>query len=666
MTRLSSPTRKARLADGSRVRIKTPEPLSERGNILAHYDATEEPSTGSVSEIEDRASTHTLSGSAEIVAEGVNGQQSYRFDGISDSMVNDSLNVSESFVIGMVYETTDTQTDSYFFDCSPNNVSDAEEEFRLWDSPDGLTHSFGHDTPRSDLIWSQPTVGPNVLFLDTATGSVFDHSSGIRVNGVDRTSGHPGIPAREGWRTPELDGLIIGDSFWSQDHYLEGDIAEFIVYNDITPEFMAAEEQRLLDKYDISPATESDLDESLIHGTGSWGVNARPCAYRHNNITVLGWHGETGQMGVTYHDHDTGERDSMIVDEVPNDPGDDHWTPGFVPRDDDRLLMMYARKNDLRIAMMDEPNDPTSWTVTVHEGLTNEYPMPIRWNGGIRLYTLPSGGYEGWDSHQCIYYDSQDSGKTWSDANVLVDHDPDGESVYVHPYPDYENNRIHFVQGDMRNWPSGIYHWYEEDGDFYEMDGTHIQSADSPITSKQDMTVVDESDDETPAMKNHDIVVKDSIPYLAYVRHEESPRDDDVGAGEGEYDYRAYWATWDESAGEWTTSEVTEMGDGMADTHYISGGSWLDDLDPTIVRTSVRNPDGNHVIQEYQTDDGGETWMKLRDLSPEIATVGEPTKRWRPKSVRNHQGDLPAAYCAGRYNEFNEYHANMRPVFNND
>ena len=672
-----------RLPDGERVRLVPSdyEPPDPEAEIVAHYDATEE-NTGTLSTLLDQEGGYDLEGSAEVVADGINGEQAYYFDG-SDDAANDEIELEEPFAIALVYELPDAGTEGHLFDCGP----DSDEEFYIRNhSSAGIQHDAGHFRNDNRLSWIESTAGPNVLFLDVGergSAAFYNHSSGIRVNGVDRISGYPAEQSRS---DPDdvynfLEGLSVANAAGGGET-LEVTASEILLYDNPDEELLSDEEERLLDKYGIDRESEDDLDEPLIHGTGSWGINNRPQAVYDDetDTTYWTWHGERGAAGCSAYHHDTGELEHGVAEVVNTMPGDDHWAATIHIRDDGHLQMFYARDGDMHQAVSTDPYDVTDWETETHE-LTNNYPMPIvPWDGADELWllTLPNsyelGNGDSVDQNQCLIFYSDNEGQTWDydDHTVLVDLDDEDERVYVHPYADHDNDRIHFVMGDENNDPSGMYYWYWDlDSDeFCQADGTVIQDADEPITDKHDVDVVDEEfadGDGADSIKNYDIIVDDDgRPCLGYIKHEENPR---KGPDQGDWadpeyaDLRAYWAGFNPDDGEWVTSEITEVGTCMADNHIVSGGVLLDAIDPTIVRISVEQDDRNFQVQEWQTDDWGETFEKARDLSPAGETVDQPTKRYRAKSPRNHNGEIPAIYCAGMYYDFERHNANMELVY---
>lgn len=402
--------------------------------------------------------------------------------------------------------------------------------------------------------------------------------------------------------------------------------------------------------------TSPQADEHLVAGTGCWDPKRRPVAIFHDGVTYVGWKGHaedgTSPVGITAYDHDRDTTSSTVIERIGSPhPGDNHWAPALHLRPDDRLLVAYARHSGVHVAIADEPRSIDAWTVAEHDLQIDNYPTPVAWNDELWLFGRATAtlGHGGWG-----YHVSQDGGETWSDMHPFVDSAVEGEWIYVIPYVDEEAGRLHFTIGDQRNDPSGVYHGYLADETMHRSDGTPVHELGSPLTDKRTLTVIDETHhgpDEPDSMKMHDLIVHEGVPHAAWVRHETVSAD--VGGSAGPLpsgDYRAYWGRWDGT--EWDVSEICPMGSSFAEDHYISGGVYLDDREPTIARVSVEREDRNFQIQEWRTTDDGQTWTFTRPLSPGGPGWNAPTKRGRPTSTRGHCGDVPAVYFAGKYDRY--------------
>ncbi|ELY39893.1 glucosyl hydrolase family protein [Natronorubrum tibetense GA33] len=353
-----------------------------------------------------------------------------------------------------------------------------------------------------------------------------------------------------------------------------------------------------------------------------------------------------GWVGITAYDHNDGATESVRVsDEL--DWTDDHSSPAIHVRDDDRLIVYWTDRGEgtenMDYAISENALDISSWGST--QSFTSadvenvDYPQPVPWDGELRLYYRVGGHIDG----KWKYRVSTDGGETYGSEQDFVD--LVSEAIYIHPYQ--HEDRLHFALGDHRMDTPAIRHWYLEGGDYHESDGTVIQSGDQELTDETELTLVydGEASGNNPP-KQYDLICDGAgRPHVAFTEHVET------GEGGGDGDYRARWAKWDGS--EWVIgSEIVEMGGSLPEEHYYEGGLSLDSQDPTRVYASVETDNRNYQIQEWSTDDDGESWSS-KDLSPADESVTRPTKRGRPISPRGHQNDLPVIWWAGRYDHFN-------------
>ena len=394
-------------------------------------------------------------------------------------------------------------------------------------------------------------------------------------------------------------------------------------------------------------------DGGTVVDDGIWSVHQRPRAVQVDDRTYVGSVTSDRRIAITEVNHSLDSRTTRMLGTV--SVVDDHSSPSIYLRDDDRIVVFWADRDDNRDTIFwqvsDDPLDISSWgdVQSFAESDMADYPQPVQYNGDLRLFYRVGGSSDGtWK-----YRDSTDGGYSFGAAQDFVDFSDDGGRTYLHAYAD--GGRVDFAMGDYRESHPAIRHWYLEDGDYYESDGTHIQSGSGELTSLDSLTIVydgEESGNNPP--KQYDLIVDDEgHPHVAFTEHVET------GSGGGDGDYRARWAQWDGQ--DWTVgSEIAEMGGALPITHYYESGLSLDSQDPTTVYVSVETERRNYQIQEWATNDGGETWTKVDDLSSADETLTSPTKRGRPISPRNHDGSLPALWWAGLYDDFDAYNTQVR------
>jgi hypothetical protein len=329
---------------------------------------------------------------------------------------------------------------------------------------------------------------------------------------------------------------------------------------------------------------------------------------------------------------------------------DDHSSPALYRRSDGRLVAFWtdrgtATDDTLYWTISDNADDISSWGSVNSFTATSEvdYAEPVAWNSNLRLYYRMGGPWK--------YRVSTDSGASFGSEQAFTNFSE--SRIYIHVWRD--GSQLHFALGDHRMTSTGIYHWYQESGDYYTSDGTLIQSASTELTSLSDLTLVYDgtAQGNNPA-KQYDLTTdSNGNPVVAFTEHVST------GSGGGDGDYRARWAKWDGS--QWVVgAEVTAMGGALPESHYYEGGLSIDRADPTTVYVSVETSNRNYQIQEWTTADNGSTWSKARGVSAGDATLTDPTKRGRPISPRDHDGALPVLWWAGYYDDFTDYLTQVR------
>lgn len=374
---------------------------------------------------------------------------------------------------------------------------------------------------------------------------------------------------------------------------------------------------------------------------GAWSVHQRPRSICEGGHRFIGAVDDQGRIFVL----DDQVNGPVIANNLDTVFVDDHSSPSFYIRDDGRLVVFWSDRGGdsetMRWAISDGSLDITSFgAVNTFSASQNvDYPQPIPWENNLRLYHRRGALSGGWR-----YRESTDGGETFGSEQFVHDID----QGYTHPYKD--GSKLHFAIGDHRMSPSIIGHWYLENGNYYQSDGTLIGAESNGIGSLSDVTTV--ADLANP-VKLYDHVVHNGTPTVAFTEHVAT------GSGGGDGDYRARWATRQNS--EWIVgSEITEMGGSMPESHYYEGGLSLDSQDPTTVYVSTETKKRNFQIQQWTTDDNGDSWRLVANLSPGDATITTPTKRGRPISPRDHDGDLNVLWFAGRYDFFEDYDTDIQ------
>ena len=200
-------------------------------SVVAHYDATVEESTGGITSITDLEGSYDLSGSATVISDGINGQQSFRFDGTDDRMRNQSISLSdEPFSIVFVCETQEGRPTDNALGWYWSNYDDFD--VALQDEGDTFDTWRGGDSERNDTPDDDPHLFICELYdndryrLERDGSTILDNS----LNAGD------------------LNGFRLAEA---NDRYLEVDFGEIVLLENHTSDDLQSERERLSDKWSI-------------------------------------------------------------------------------------------------------------------------------------------------------------------------------------------------------------------------------------------------------------------------------------------------------------------------------------------------------------------------------------------------------------------------------
>ena len=203
-------------------------------SAIAQYDATEEPSTGSINSISDLIGDFDLSGNAGVISSGINDQQTYRFDGSQNMSQGTTMATTEPIVIMAVVEQQEaTGSNNFYFDGESANdfglQEDNENEYQPSRGGDNTSQSLGTVTTDPQIIEIQGINNDEIeLFQDGASQGVADDISAGDLTGLTL--------AAQG-----------GGSLQAQI-----DVGELLVYEEPSSSDLSNERERLADKWGIS------------------------------------------------------------------------------------------------------------------------------------------------------------------------------------------------------------------------------------------------------------------------------------------------------------------------------------------------------------------------------------------------------------------------------
>jgi len=206
-------------------------------SAVAHYDATQESSTGDITTLTDREGGTDLSGSCSVIASGIDSKQTYRFDGVGDRMASTSLGVtSEPFAVVFVAQLRETSDEKPFHD----NENDAGE-FYFRQEVSNNRYSLYRNSA-GVVNGGSPDTSAHVFVTEGFNGD----DGRIRVDGTEFTSSLTS-PSEN-----DLSGFVLADSGSNSGSNLEVDIGEVIILENHSDSELTDAEQQLADTWGIT------------------------------------------------------------------------------------------------------------------------------------------------------------------------------------------------------------------------------------------------------------------------------------------------------------------------------------------------------------------------------------------------------------------------------
>jgi len=327
---------------------------------------------------------------------------------------------------------------------------------------------------------------------------------------------------------------------------------------------------------------------------------------------------------------------------------DDHNSPVFYARPDNRILSVYAKhhREPKFYYRISEPGNPLKW------GEEMSYDTKSKANVTYsNLYNMESEGklYNFFRGIQFnpTFVTSTDGGKTWGEETHFIANELDG----VHrPYCRYAGNGIDtvyisFTDGHPRKVGNSLYYAEFRDGKFWKADGTLIKDlkADGPLRpseaelvyqgsgvareavySAEDTSVADS------AWTSSMVTDKNGFPHIGYSVHKTSK------------DHRYRIASWDGQ--QWHDREVAYGGSALyGHESSYTGLITLDPVDPTyvVISTDVDPFKGskkrNHEIYRAKIEltDTNTRLDQPRTIKWEPLTWNSPVRNLRPIILRD-------------------------------
>ena len=369
-------------------------------------------------------------------------------------------------------------------------------------------------------------------------------------------------------------------------------------------------------------------DPILLHDDGGWCWFQDPRVVANGNYIVIG--------SVANGRFDTlkaGNVDAIVYDIQKDTAGvmtlherleaNDHATPAFLVRSDQRWLALYSEHNNENrfYYRISEPEDPTNWgeirTYSPSEEsmitYSNLYSLEDENN---RIYNF----FRGLDrSFKPSWVWSDDLGKTWHTGSVFIDV---AEEFRHRPYVKYRSDdveTIHMVytQGHPRNYDNSVFHIYYRDGWLHQSDGSPVTSLSDGLNEPEMGSLVFQGDADNVAWVIDMVLDKQGQPRIVF-----SVKTGSSEASEEEdgMDHRYYYGLW--NGKEWDIYEMAYAGTRLykGENEY-TGLAAIDPANPEVVYIStdsepstgkplISETTGNRQYELFrgETPDGGITW----------------------------------------------------------
>ena len=353
--------------------------------------------------------------------------------------------------------------------------------------------------------------------------------------------------------------------------------------------------------------------------------------------TYSSWIDNRGRIYVAAYDHVT--RRMQTVPIATRFDVDDHNNPSLLVHTDGRISAFWSGHNGpaIHVRTTRRAHDLTSFGPRRDVPARIPGDQDVTYTNPIQVPTENDRIYLFWRSHHShqAYSTSDDQGRTWSPAKVLID------QPGHRPYVKYSHRggviAAAFTNGHPRDIPTSIHYVELKGGSVYKADGTLVRRMGSgPMAPKHGDVVWDAKRTGVRAWVWD--VAQDVLgrPVVAFTTIRSAT------------DHRYHYARWDGSR--WVVRELARAGGTISDErepHY-SGGISLDHDDPSTLVMSRRSPRGIYEIERWTTRDGGQSW------STRPLTAGSAAHNYRPVIARGPGSHLTGgiSWLNGSYGYF--------------
>lgn len=404
-----------------------------------------------------------------------------------------------------------------------------------------------------------------------------------------------------------------------------------------------------------TPETQAVI--TFMHNSG-WCWFQDPRAVIQNDKLVIGGVAGNGRgeaaIGVYDLNRQAIQGRTVIAEQFDRD---DHNSPALYPRQDGKLLAVYARHSteNKHYYRLSDDNNYLDWGAEYNK----EYADPVTY---MNLYHLEAeetlyNFYRGIKWNPTLTT-SVDGGESWSEEQHFIQSEVAG---YQRPYARYTSNgrdtiAVSFTDAHPRQYGNSLYYAEFRDGNFYTAGGELIKNLaeDGPLKPSEADKVfqgggggfrADDLSAEASAWTSSIMLDERDYPHIGYVLYISNQ------------DHRYRLASW--NGEEWLDREIAFAGTRLYDLESsYTGLITLDPADPghIVISTDVDPTTGKALAGKHQifqahvsdTDDRSTTkWQPLTD-DPERHNI-------RPIIVNGAQHKA-IVWLRGQYNTYTDYY----------
>ena len=202
-------------------------------SVVAHYDATEEETIGSISSIDDLVGSFDLSGNCEVISSGINDQQTYRFDGSEDMRIESTgMATTEPWGVVFVVEPQESvNSNSFWIEFNADSAGSGIQD------DDGGTFDIHRENV--DMNGDTPSSEPQILTYKAYDADRVE----FRVDGETQ--------ADDSLAGGDMNGIMLANAFHF-DEPAEIDIGEVYALEGAEDDDFGQLEESLSDDWQIS------------------------------------------------------------------------------------------------------------------------------------------------------------------------------------------------------------------------------------------------------------------------------------------------------------------------------------------------------------------------------------------------------------------------------